>query len=334
MIIRPATWGEPPLRELPASVIVLPTFRCGLRCRHCDLGRLRMAELEPEIWRVRLMELAGVVQRPLLVGISGGEPLLYEGIFEIISACRQVGLMTALATSTVNMTEGTVHRLLQAGISALVVSLDGDAATHDRLRRRPGLHAHALEIIRLVKRYSPLLQVSAVATVMRPTVGQLVSMARWVERHPQIDNICYHTLSANLGGEDELDPGWYRRSELWPGDQAQLFAELDQLMVLSDQGLPIVNRPEEIAAMQRFFADPEAPLRPCDQYDEGLLIRPDGGVKICPQQDPVANIKDNSLVALWRSDTLRDHRLAMARCRRSCHFMTNYAYQRHNPGQP
>jgi MoaA/NifB/PqqE/SkfB family radical SAM enzyme len=310
-------------------VILLPTFRCGLRCQHCDLWRLQTAELEPELWQVRLLELGGVVRRPLMVGISGGEPLLYRGLPRVIEACKQAGFITSVNTSTAPLTRRALERLLQAGLDSLAVSIDGLEACHDHLRRRRGLHAQVLQTIAWAKKLKPLMNISVVTTVMSSNADQLVQLALWADRQPEIDNICFHTLSANLGSPDEQDPTWHRRSPIWPGGMDRLYTELDQLMLMADQGYPLVNRPEQIDSMQRFFAEPDRPLRPCDQYDHGMILLPDGGVMVCPVMGPVANLRDNSLVSIWRSEPVLRARRQMARCERSCHFITNFAYQRH-----
>ena len=56
---------------------------------------------------------------------------------------------------------------------------------------------------------------------------------------------------------------------------------------------------------------------------------PDGGIKICPLSDPVGNVRDQTLVEIWRSEPAARLRRAMADCRRNCHFLTNFAFQRH-----
>ncbi len=326
----PAPPGAP---HLPASLILIPTFRCALRCGHCDLWRLRTPELPPALWRQRLLELAAELRRPLMVGISGGEPLLYRGIEQVIAACAEVGWVTGLATSTLPLDEAALGRLRDAGLSTLVVSLDGMGLGHDELRRKPGLYAHALRALALARATAPALRVSVVATVMAKTVGQLVSMAQWVDGQPGVENICYHALSANLGSEAELDPRWHHKSPQWPGQLPALYAELDRLLLLSDEGFPIVNRPAELAEMARFFAAPDEPLRPCDQHDKGLLLLPDGAIKLCPLQDPVGDLRRQTLAEVWRSARAAACRRGMRACRRNCHFITNFAYQRHQlPG--
>ena len=319
--------GEPP--STPRALIAVPTFRCPLRCLHCDLWKIRKQEISPALWCQRVEELAQEVEPPLLVGISGGEPLVYAGIHELVGACRDVGYSTALATSTLPLDDRRLRRLLASGLSALVVSLDGMGLAHDVVRKKPGLFEHVLQTVARVKRYSPMLNLTVVATVTLKLVGQLVSMVQWVYGQPDLDAICFHTLSANLGGPEELNPRWYRENQLWPGGAPGLDQELERLAEMSEQGYPLINSPDELRAMQRFYAAPEQSLRPCDQHDSGMIVLPDGGIKICPLHDPVGNIKDHSLLQIWRSEPALELRRSMAGCRRNCHFLTNFAFQRH-----
>ena len=317
------------MAAVPRALIAVPTFRCALRCQHCELWSIRKQEISPELWRARLLELADEVEPPYLVGISGGEPLLYAGIHQLIRTCQELGWSTALATSTQPLDDARIRRLLASGLSALVVSLDGMGVPHDEIRRKPGLFEQVLRVIGLVKQYSPQLNLTVVATVTRKLVGQLVSMLQWVHGRADVDALCLHTLSANLGGPLELDPEWFRHSALWPGEMPQLDHELEQLEQMARQGFPLVNRPSEVRAMQRFYADPLRQLRPCDQHELGMIMLPDGGIKLCPLHDPVGNIRDHSLLQIWRGADARRLRRTMRDCRRNCHFLTNFAFQRH-----
>lgn len=316
--------------ETPLCLIVVPTFRCPLRCQHCDLWTLQSPELPPALWRRRLSELARVVPRPFLVGLSGGEPLLYPGIFSVLEGCAEEGLLTALATSTQPLSAPRDQRLLDSGLNSLVVSLDGIGPGHDILRRRPGLFERVWNRMRWVKEQRPTLNLSVVTTVYRDNVTQLVSMAEWVYGLPTlIDGLCFHTLSGNLGGPLEMDAEWFRKSPLWPGNRPELGPELDRLVRLRDEGAPLVNASDELREMKRFYAKPDEPLRPCDQYASGMLLLPDGTVKLCPLQDPIGSIVERSIMDLWQDEKTKTLRRLMATCRRNCHFLTNHAYQRH-----
>ncbi len=317
------------LCDLPRALIAVPTFRCPLRCTHCDLWQLPDEEIEPDLWRRRIEELADEVELPLLVGISGGEPLVYAGINELVGACHEAGFLTALATSTLPLNDRRTRRLLAAGLSALVVSLDGMGLSHDLIRKKPGLFEHALGVVDRVKEYSPQLNLTVVATVTRALVGELVSMVQWVDGLPHMDALCFHTLSANLGGPEEHNPRWHRANPLWPGGAPGLQQEVERLAQMSAGRYPLVNSPAELRAMGRFYAAPDEQLRPCDQHDIGMIALPDGGIKICPLQDPVGSIRTHSLVEIWRSEAAVELRQAMKSCQRNCHFLTNFAYQRH-----
>jgi len=308
----------------------VPSFRCPLRCQHCDLPDLPTEHLPGELWSQRLEELAQEVGRPFLVGISGGEPLVYPGILDILEACASAGLLTSLATSTLPLTRERVERLLAAGLNSLVVPLDGLGLNHDELRRRPGLFEQTVNAMRLVKELSPALHVSVVTTVTARNLDQLTSLAHWVWGQPElIDLLCYHTLSGNLGGPLERDPLWYGKSPLWPGSHPELVPQLEELIRLREKGLPLVNSVAELQSMLQFYRTPSVPLRPCGQYRRGMLALPNGAVKLCPMHDPVGNLKEQTLLEIWRSEEAWALRQEMALCHRNCHFQTNFAYKRH-----
>ena len=74
------------------KVVVNPTWRCQLHCIYCwmhGLGFKPGQECSPRQWLWFLAQLPG----PTTVDFSGGEPLLYEGIIDLIQrlAVRDIG---------------------------------------------------------------------------------------------------------------------------------------------------------------------------------------------------------------------------------------------------
>ena len=78
--------------EVAMKVVVNPTWRCQLHCIYCwmhGLGFKPGQECSPRQWLWFLAQLPG----PMTVDFSGGEPLLYEGIIDLIQrlAVRDIG---------------------------------------------------------------------------------------------------------------------------------------------------------------------------------------------------------------------------------------------------
>jgi radical SAM protein with 4Fe4S-binding SPASM domain len=132
------------IREIDLHV----TNRCNLTCAHCsvDSGRTPYAELPLDVWRA-------VIDQAVAMGceyfdLTGGEPVLYPGVDDIIRHVTGVGRHLELQTNGLYLTREKLQRLHDAGLRELVISLDGERATHDRMRGRIGAFDETLGGIR------------------------------------------------------------------------------------------------------------------------------------------------------------------------------------------
>jgi PqqA peptide cyclase len=119
----------------PTTLLAELTYRCPLHCPYCsnpvDLSRAR-AELTSADWQRVFAEARalGVLQ----LGLSGGEPLLRKDLEQLIGHARDVGLYSTLVTSGLGLTAERAHRLRDAGIDHIQISLqDADRAGAERI---------------------------------------------------------------------------------------------------------------------------------------------------------------------------------------------------------
>lgn len=130
------------------------TYACPLRCIHCysESGRRDPVRLSLE-QQLRIAD-AIIRARPLSVQLSGGEPLLVPGLFEIADRFKSSGIPVSLYTSGWLLTEPMVMALSQR-IGRVHVSLDGATAeVHDFIRGRDGSFDRALHGLTLLNEYS------------------------------------------------------------------------------------------------------------------------------------------------------------------------------------
>lgn len=121
------------------------TLKCNLACSHCGsrAGHAREQELSTE-------EALNLVQQMAEVGIKevtliGGEAFLRSDWLQIADAIRQAGMRCTMTTGGYGITLDTAHRMQQAGIATVSVSVDGLEQTHDRLRGRKGSWNYAFK---------------------------------------------------------------------------------------------------------------------------------------------------------------------------------------------
>jgi len=126
-----------------------PTHRCNLSCAGCDRIRLRSTEQSPDLTLAECLE-AVIESNAPVVTVTGGEPLLYEHLKDLISRLirlkRYIYLCTngLLADSFVDTYEP--HRRL-----TLNFHIDGMEETHDRVSGLQGSFRRSMEGLRAAK---------------------------------------------------------------------------------------------------------------------------------------------------------------------------------------
>lgn len=127
-----------------------PTRRCNLTCLHCysSSGPTVREELP-----VALLERAlcdGAAEGYDTLGISGGEPLLYRDLPQLLRLARSLELITTVTTNGMLITAATLEKL-QPHLRLLAISLDGTPSSHNRMRASPrafDVMAGNLELVR------------------------------------------------------------------------------------------------------------------------------------------------------------------------------------------
>ncbi|HEX6308137.1 MAG TPA: TIGR04053 family radical SAM/SPASM domain-containing protein [Longimicrobiales bacterium] len=140
--------------QTPFLVIWELTRACDLACLHCRAEAVTQRsplELSTEQGR-KLMDDVRRFGRPLFV-LTGGDPLKRPDVVELVQYGTSIGLRMAMTPSgTPLMTEPVLHRLKDAGLSRLAVSLDGSTARiHDEFRGVAGSWAWTIRMLEVAR---------------------------------------------------------------------------------------------------------------------------------------------------------------------------------------
>jgi pyrroloquinoline quinone biosynthesis protein E len=137
-----ASNGETPIYT-PLGLLAELTHRCPLGCPYCSNPLAldsRTDELDTATWARVFAEAAtlGVLQ----VHLSGGEPGARRDLVEITAAAHEAGLYTNLITSAVGITVDTLHKLANAGLDHVQISIqDSETASADHIAGYRGAFA-------------------------------------------------------------------------------------------------------------------------------------------------------------------------------------------------
>lgn len=152
------------------------TLSCVCNCRHCDLGGMRENEkqIKPEDFGKIVKNL-----KPIVVQLSGGEPLLRKDILEIVKSVKQFGNLpyTILVTNGALLTEEKYLKLREAGVDQFSISLDFPDKRHDDFRRYPGLFSHLNKLIPKISRYN-FKDIILNSCITKANFRELVSLAK------------------------------------------------------------------------------------------------------------------------------------------------------------
>ena len=110
-----------------------PTLRCNLRCLHCysSSGPEERTELPVDLLGDAIA--AARTEGYTVVSVSGGEPLMYKPLAELLDHAHACGALTTVTTNGMLLTKRHLGEL--AGrLDLLAISLDGPPASHNRMR--------------------------------------------------------------------------------------------------------------------------------------------------------------------------------------------------------
>lgn len=294
----------------PRRVVWEITWRCDLRCPHCLVSGGPGAAHELDT-----AEALGVVPQLAELGakvvtLTGGEPLLRGDWPRLVAAVVEAGMVARLSTNGHRVDDGVVDRLVTLGVEAVIVSLDGLRATHDRLRAGTGTSSWDRVIACLDRVAATGIRPSVITTVSRDNLAELPALQALLEEHG------VRTWQVQLAwrqgrarsGFDVLEP-----------DELPRLADFLRAAVRDPVLPPRVHnsigwmsadeplfRPSGLRRGPRFWPG-------CRCGRDSLALEPDGGVKGCASQVGapfvVGNVRDETLRAIWQ-DRPRWHWLA------------------------
>lgn len=122
------------------------TRQCHLKCKHCyrDAGEKEEKELSFEEGK-RLLEEIKKAGFQLII-FSGGEPLLREDIFDLVSYASHLGLRPVFGTTGTTITREIARDLKKAGAMRMGISIDSKGPElHDEFRQVKGSFDDAIK---------------------------------------------------------------------------------------------------------------------------------------------------------------------------------------------
>ncbi len=171
----------------PLFVKLKLTWNCNLRCQMCNHWRERVSDMPVEFFQNIVSELAELGCKR--IHLSGGEPLLYPQIFELIEHIRKKNIKLTMTTNGTLINEKIAQKIGDLQVSNINISLDSPLANiHDEVRGLKNAFRRTLRGIELLKKYHQAkLQINMVVNPLNYTsVSEIPDLAYNMGAH----NIC------------------------------------------------------------------------------------------------------------------------------------------------
>jgi Fe-coproporphyrin III synthase len=276
------------ISRLPIVILDIHS-RCNCRCAMCDIWKTSESREMPLSFvekHVASMQALGVEW----VVLSGGEPLMHSGVFEICKTLRTSGFRVTLLTSGLLIERFAGQ--IASHVDDVIVSLDGPAAIHDRIRGVPGAFALISHGISQLRHQRPEIRIAARCTVQKANHGKLRATAS-AANELGLDSISYLAVDLASTAFNRLhvwDDSRQAVVSLTPAELEVLRVEIDSIIATAD---PIVaDTPAHLRRiLHRFraYAGLEEHIAPrCNAPWVSAVIELDGAVRPCFFHPPVA----------------------------------------------
>jgi MoaA/NifB/PqqE/SkfB family radical SAM enzyme len=286
-------------RPIPCFILKV-TNACNARCETCNVGlptaHRSSASLSLDAATSIVQEM--VRHKTVFAGIVGGEPLLYQHLYDLLGMCHHHGIRTNLNTHGGFLSREAARRLAGVGLSYVSISLDYPDATRNEAVRKGVRYDAVMEGIRAVKTESPATAVSVGMTITRDNIDDVRAMCQLAAR----EGVRYLKFQPFHSHLDQMANGPDPRLHmaLSAADLPRLTDALEaayddakDLGVLTNARMLLQELPAALTGRRTL---------PCVAGDAVLFIEPSGRAGGCPEKRSQGSLADMDLESLMTAE--------------------------------
>ena len=289
------------IKALPI-VILMPHSACNCRCVMCDIwkGNRDLKQLTED-------DISGIMSslkhlRTQQVLMSGGEALLNKNFFRLCEILKRENIKVSLLSTGLTLKKNAEQ--IVEFVDDIIVSLDGDEETHDRIRNIPGAFNKLKEGIAAIKFLKPGFKITG-----RTVIHQL-NFRRWPEIIDAAKEIGLQQISFLPA---DVSSHAFNREFLWDEnrrheillserDLPELRNVVDILLITNEDDFNnkfIAESPEKCMKIYSYYAAfyglNDFPYKKCNAPWVSTVIEADGNIRPCFFHEPYGNIRTGSL---------------------------------------
>jgi radical SAM protein with 4Fe4S-binding SPASM domain len=163
------------LVKTPLYVHWLATYACNFHCKHCEAqpGERPVQELTTEEIVRAVCDMGDMGVKTFVV--TGGEPLLRDDIFEVISSAHHRGIRNINMATNGFLVHTFERQLAKAHLTRVYISIDGTEPSNDRFRGVQGAFQKALEALDIFEQLGVTERI-ANTLVYQENIGELEAL--------------------------------------------------------------------------------------------------------------------------------------------------------------
>lgn len=287
-------------------VVLMPHSGCNCRCVMCDIWKdnQQKQQLTEQDIRQLLVSLKKLGTRQVLM--SGGEALLHPAFFRLCEIFRQQQISVVLLSTGLTLKKHA--QKLTELVSEIIVSLDGDPATHDRIRNIRGAFDLLQEGVNAIRQINPAYRITA-RTVLHQLNFRIMGDIIHTAKELGLNQISF--LPTDVSSHA------FNREVLWSGERQEEIMigekELPELKKILEE----VNRhqnaatgfiaesPERLMQIHTYYSALHGlmsfPYRQCNAPWVSAVVEADGTVRPCFFHEAIGNIRDNDFTDILNS---------------------------------
>ncbi|MFA4874742.1 MAG: radical SAM protein [bacterium] len=270
------------LRRMPLLVNLEITKKCNARCSFCSCWQEGQSE--------ELADFSPIIKkfRPLVVSVSGGEPLMRKDCAEVLGKLRPYCHYLALITNGTMLNAERARELVGAGVDQICVSLDYLGKKHDEARRVDGLFEHLSNTIPALTKAGYRIALNTI--IMESNLGEILPIAyRAKEWGAMVSFSAFCTLKRGNGG------GMVAQHRY-----AQLVGIVQEIRKLKRSLGHIKNSDFYLSRIPSYFRDGAVPG--CRAGFNWVQVTPDGYIQQCSELPRICHYSEYRRGALKRVD--------------------------------
>ena len=290
------------------------TDQCDQRCKHCYIyeGKDKQCALELDLETLNLIlqnfiECCNRLNANPFLTITGGDPLLYEKIWEFIEILHSEKIRFGILGNPFHVNKQVVRKLEKLGCMSYQMSLDGLKETHDKIRK-PGSFEATLKAFEFFK--NSKIRTGVMTTVSKINIKEIPKLVDIVIRN-KIKAFGFARYCPNPGDLDQMvTPEEYRNllDTMWKKymqnqDKETTFVLKDHLwkLYLYENGL---FDPNEIENPEDLILDG------CHCGISHITTLADGTVYACRRSEtPVGIVPQESFFDIFTGERMEQYRM-------------------------